>query len=159
MPKENAEKTKSARSRSMLMLVAATATVAVLVATGTMFRSPSGPTAEFAGKNFALELADTPDEQVQGLSDRSSLAQDTGMLFVFYQSAIQCFWMKDMHMNIDMVWLDEKGKVLHIESDVSPKTYPKQFCPDEPSKYVLETNADVMKSLGVKPGEQITLDL
>jgi uncharacterized membrane protein (UPF0127 family) len=165
MPKENVEKTKSARNFRAPVLVGA---VVVLSAVGFFgAREAINPEADppapsvaiIGGKALKLEIADSPDEQIQGLSGRESLAKDSGMLFVFAQPEVQCFWMKDMRINIDMTWLDESGKVQLIEDDVSPDTYPKQFCPDEPSKYVLETNAGVMKSLDAKVGQQIELDL
>ena len=41
-----------------------------------------------------VELAVTPEERRQGLSDRPSLAPGTGMLFVFESDGHRQFWMK-----------------------------------------------------------------
>jgi uncharacterized membrane protein (UPF0127 family) len=42
------------------------------------------------------------------------------MLFVFEDSAKYSFWMKDMKFLIDIIWLDNDGKVVHIEQNLQP---------------------------------------
>ena len=63
------------------------------------------------------------------------------MLFVFAKPSVQCFWMKDMQFPIDIIWLDSTKKVTHIETNVDPMTYPKQYCGDDTTKYVIELRA------------------
>ncbi len=91
---------------------------------------------------FVAQIADTLDKQVQGLSDRTSLPEGTGMIFVFSSPAIQYMWMKDMNFPLDMVWLDQNKKVTYIAADVTPETYqknpPEIFFSSTPSLYVIE---------------------
>jgi uncharacterized protein len=66
---------------------------------------------------------------------------------VFDREGYQGFWMKEMNFPIDIVWLNKDKKIVHIEHNVSPDTYPKIFNPNnefnnEKSLYVLETNAN-----------------
>lgn len=157
MPKVRGEKIKLALKYRLLVLVGLIIGVSLLAWFGQQRQNISAPAAIINGQVHKLEIADTETLQTKGLSGREKLDQNTGMLFVFNNPNTHCFWMKDMLINIDIVWLDASHKVVDIEHDLSPKSYPKQFCPDKPSKYVLEVNADVMKSHGVKPDQQIKL--
>lgn len=87
-----------------------------------------------------VEVADTDAERMQGLSDRKSLEKGYGMLFIFDKPYQYGFWMKDMNFPIDIIWLDEEFKVISIERNVGPETFPKVFYPPIPIKYVVETN-------------------
>lgn len=93
------------------------------------------------GQKLAVEIADEPQEQSQGLSDRTSLDKDKGMLFIFPQPLIPAFWMKNMHFSLDMLWINAEGKIIGITKNISPDTYPNTFQPPSPVKYVLEVNA------------------
>ena len=57
------------------------------------------------GATFAVEIASTTMEKTRGLSFRTSLGADEGMLFLFDTPSIQSFWMKDMNFFIDMIWI------------------------------------------------------
>lgn len=100
---------------------------------------------------FELEIMDSNQERLKGLSERLSLPEGQGMLFVFEEIEEQCFWMKDMLFNIDIVWLDESKTIRKIERNISPDTYPELFCGDN-AKYVLEFNEGFVERYGLKPG-------
>ncbi|MBI2065143.1 MAG: DUF192 domain-containing protein [Candidatus Yanofskybacteria bacterium] len=108
------------------------------------------------GTNIKVEIADEPNEQSQGLSGRESLANDSGMLFVFPQPIITGFWMKDMKFSLDLIWIDERGKIIEITKNISPVTYPETFLPPSPIKYVLEVNAGWSDKNNIKIGDKIT---
>jgi uncharacterized membrane protein (UPF0127 family) len=101
-------------------------------------------------------IADTPALRELGLSSRDSLPEESGMLFVFEQPDTYNFWMKDMKFPIDIIWLDDSFKVLHVEKEVSPETYPKTFGPQAKSSFVLEVNAKIAKKNNYTEGS--TLD-
>ncbi len=109
---------------------------------------------ESSGRSITYEVAEDEEARSRGLSGRESLAEGTGMLFVFEENGQPCFWMKDMNFSIDMVWLNEARQVVHLESRVGPETFPDQFCPDEAARYVLEVNAGAAESLGLTEGAQ-----
>jgi uncharacterized membrane protein (UPF0127 family) len=91
---------------------------------------------------FTVEVVETNEEKARGLSNRESINSDAGMLFVFEKPSVEnCFWMKDMRFSIDMVWLNEQKEVVTVVENVSPGTYPAEFCPSEPAKYGLEVRA------------------
>ena len=105
----------------------------------------------------AIELADTPEKRVQGLSGRPAVADDYGMLFIFDAEDRHGFWMKDMQVPIDIVWIDADGRIVHIAHAVAPETYPEVLTPPSPARYVLETRAGYAKQQGWETGTQLDL--
>lgn len=106
------------------------------------------------GHKFAYEIADTSVSREKGLSGKTSMPSNQAMLFKFESPAAQCFWMKDMRFSLDIVWLDSNKIVKHIESNLSPSSYPTTFCPPVPTLYVIEFNAGIAKSTNIKVGDK-----
>lgn len=102
-----------------------------------------------------LEIADTVDERMLGLSNRKSLPQDTGLLFIFEESGDWGFWMKDMNFSIDIMWLDENFKVVGLKENATPGSYPQVFKSEKPAKYVLETNVGFAAKHNIEIGTQL----
>lgn len=105
------------------------------------------------GVEVSSMIADTPAERAQGLSGVALLKENEGMLFIFPADDRLGFWMKDMLISIDMIWLSSDKQVVHIEERVSPDSYPKTFRPDTPARYVLEVPAGWAERHGVKVGD------
>jgi uncharacterized protein len=99
-----------------------------------------------------VEIADTDAKREQGLSGKKELAENEGMLFVFNREGYYGFWMKDMNFPIDIAWLDKNKKIIYIEKNVSPETYPKIFNSSAPSLYVLEVHAEFLGKNNIKIG-------
>lgn len=93
------------------------------------------------GKLIYARIADTDSLRQKGLSGTSGLGESEGMLFIFDTPGRWGMWMKDMKFSIDIVWMDSNKKIVHIEQNVSPDTYPRSFLPDEDALYVLELPA------------------
>lgn len=106
--------------------------------------------------SFRVDVVNTPETRGRGLSGREQLGKDEGMWFVFDHPARYGFWMKDMNFPIDIIWLDDRYRVVHIEANVSPNTYPKSFTPDEESLYVLEVAAGRAEVAGITEGATLT---
>lgn len=106
-------------------------------------------------QRYVLEIADTPAEREQGLSDRESLSANQGMLFVFDRPAKYCFWMKDTLVPLDIIWLDTDNTVVHIQRNATPDSYPEHFCPKLSAKAVIELPAGAAKANNVVVGQQL----
>ncbi|HEX8182777.1 MAG TPA: DUF192 domain-containing protein [Candidatus Saccharimonadales bacterium] len=104
---------------------------------------------------YTLETVTTADQQSQGLSDRSSLGAQSGMLFSYDQTAERCMWMKDMRFNIDIIWLDDHQKITQIEANLSPSSYPKVFCAN--GRYVIELPSGSAAKHQLKVGQSVNL--
>jgi uncharacterized membrane protein (UPF0127 family) len=103
--------------------------------------------------NLRLEIADTDASRRQGLSGRKNLALNEGMLFVFDDSSIQPFWMKDMFFSLDIIWINQ-GKVVEVATLKAPShgaAIPPTHVPTHKADRVLELNAGQASALGLKP--------
>ena len=106
---------------------------------------------------ITAEVVDDSDSRALGLSNRESIGEFEGMLFVFDEVSIEnCLWMKDMKIDIDMVWLNSDKQVVTVQSNVSPDTYPQSFCPTEDAKYSLEVGSGRAVEFGLEPGERVS---
>jgi len=104
-------------------------------------------------KTFSVEVADTEADQERGLSGHTPLSDNQGMLFVFSNPDNYGFWMKGMTFPLDIIWFDQNFRVVHIEKNLSPRTYPKIYYPGTNSVYVLEINAGQTDILKTKIGD------
>ena len=114
-------------------------------------------TIQVGGRDVHVTIADTISSRERGLGDRTGLAPDEGMLFVFASDAKYGFWMKDMHFPIDILWLSGRGEVLDMRKDVSPATYPAIFTPKAPARFVLELPAGFSEAYNVKIGDEVKM--
>ncbi len=104
-------------------------------------------------KNIPLLVVSTSETRALGLAGVERLPEDSAMLFTFNEPDYYGIWMKDMKFPIDILWLDENYKIIHMEVNIFPKTYPKIFLPPEKSLYVLEANSGFAKKNNLKMGE------
>lgn len=104
-------------------------------------------------KLIRVEVADTLEERTEGLSGRTGLAADEGMLFIFPEDGLHAFWMKDMLFPIDIVWLSNDRVVTDIAPSVSPSTYPASFSPTTPVRYALELPAGLVEEYAIEKGD------
>ncbi|NMC36203.1 DUF192 domain-containing protein [Candidatus Beckwithbacteria bacterium] len=109
-----------------------------------------------------VEIADTPEKITQGLSGRSNLAQNNGMLFIFPQAREVTFWMPDMNFSLDMVFIRDK-KVVYIEKDVpnfppnTPLEELPRYSPPEIVDWVLELPSGWAQKYNLQLGDQVEL--
>ena len=121
----------------------------------------SGPRAVLpSGAVYRLELATVPEDLAQGLMYRENLPERTGMLFVFAEPSPHHFWMKNTMIPLDIVWLDDAGRVIFVSADTPPcRADP---CPtygtDTPVRRVLELAGGMAKKEGVVVGSQIRIE-
>lgn len=109
-------------------------------------------------KDISLIVVNNNETQVAGLSGLEELPADKAMLFVFNEPGKYGIWMKDMKFHIDIMWLDEQKKIVSIQHNVSPSTYPKVFYPTAESSYVLEANALFAKENNLSVGKILNFD-
>ena len=94
-----------------------------------------------------VQIADTEPRRVRGLMFQDVLPPDQGMIFVFPEPGLYSLWMLNMQFSLDMIWFDQDGKVVHIETDVPPCktaleiTTCQSVIPENESLYVLEVTS------------------
>ena len=114
-------------------------------------------TVRLKGQTLRVAVADTPEKREKGLSGTTGLGGDEGMLFMFPGDGVYGFWMKDMLYSIDIVWIASDGRVVYIVRDATPASYPTDFLPDTPARYVLELQAGWANAHGVSIGDSVSL--
>lgn len=155
MLKGSKAKIKSAR-REILVAIS----VFVLAVLGLAYLNFSkGMKVEFSNIKYSIEIADDDEERRLGLSGREKLDDGRGMLFVYEESGVKSFWMKDMLIPIDIIWINSEGEVVHIEEGVSPDTYPETFVNDLPAQYVLEIPAGDTSKYAIGVGDTADINL
>lgn len=107
--------------------------------------------------NLKIEIADTPEKRILGLSGRDNLDESAGLLFVHNEPGIYGIWMKDMNFPIDVIWLDADYRVIDIARDVQPDSFPEIFEPSEQALYILEVNAGFAERNGIETGDYLDL--
>lgn len=117
----------------------------------------NGPVVRIGNVPIRVEVANTDALRANGLGGRDSLGATNGMLFIFDKSDYHQIWMKDMHIVIDVIWIDANFKVVDITKGLRPDTYPKTFEPVSPARFVIETNNHYAESFGIKMGDMVTL--
>lgn len=114
------------------------------------------------GITINVEVVKTNEEREKGLSGRTSLDPNSGMLFVFTESEYSPkFWMKDMLIPIDIIWIKD-GKIIKIDKKVAA---PKEGTPDSKLKtysagivnYVLEVNSGFCDTNKITVGSSVSI--
>jgi len=96
-----------------------------------------------SGKVLQVELMVKDEDRAMGLMFRPSLPPDRALLFVFEGSDFHGIWMKNCRFPIDIVWLDEERRVVHLAEAVPPceKDPCPAYQPMRKAAYVVEMNA------------------
>lgn len=138
------------------------------------------------GKTFHLEIVAEPKKRYQGLSGRTHIEPDGGMIFVFpqLQPAVNGFVMRDCPIPIDIIYLDAQGRILawHEMTPVDPraadgsegkpgpdssaptpenKRYEarlKQYTSRFPYQFAVELAGGTIKSLNLREGDKADFD-
>ena len=100
------------------------------------------------------QVAHKPAERQIGLMQRKSMPPQEGMLFVFEEPGVQCFWMKNTLLPLTAAFVADDGTVVNLE-DMKPQTTD-SHCSEKPVRFVLEMNQGWFKARGVKPGFKLS---
>ena len=136
------------------------------------FREPSSPTQtaapaaepvvlEVGEAEVAVEVVDTPEKRARGLSGRTELAEGEGMLFVFDQKdQYQTFWMKDMLIPIDILWIDN-AEIVKIDANAPPEPDTTDleltlYLSEQSVDYVLEVPAGYAEANDIVVGTKVS---
>lgn len=108
------------------------------------------------GVIYDVEIADDFFEQVKGLMGRSHLDERTGMLFVYPTNRNVTFWMKNVPFPLDMIFMDQCGRVIQIYADARPDD--DTLVPSiRPVRAVLELRGGASKRDQIRIGSQFDL--
>lgn len=104
-----------------------------------------------------VELAMNPRDQERGLMGRTKMAKDTGMLFIFSDNRLSYFWMKMTLIPLDIVFIDQDGRIVKIHENAQPKDET-VVSSDFPVHAALEIPAGKAAKYGLNLGDLVLSD-
>lgn len=117
------------------------------------------PQATIKGHKITLLLAKTDKEKFQGLSERNTLAENTGMLFVFQRAGYYQFWMRHVKFPLDILYITG-NTIVATKKNVQNPDYTNQHPPiikaSVPANKILELPAGFSKKYHILVGDTIT---
>jgi len=102
---------------------------------------------------ITAEIAANDAARTKGLMFRESLEPNHGMLFVFEQANVQCFWMKNTKIPLSIAFIKANGIITNI-ADMAPMTE-NSHCSTEPVLYTLEMEEGWFAKHGISAGKSI----
>ena len=110
--------------------------------------------------SFQVEVADSLTSREKGLMYRSSIAKYHGMIFLFSDEKPRSFWMKNTRIPLDMIFVAENGKVVHIEHgaqscDESITSSCPLYSSGAMAKYVVELSVGESAKFDIEEGDQL----
>ena len=106
--------------------------------------------------DLVVEVADDPHEIETGLMGREDIGRHDGMLFVSDVPRTPKFWMKNTLIPLDMIFIEEGGRVVRIAADRRPGDLT-HVSPDRPVVAVLEVEAGKSAQMGLREGDTVIL--
>jgi hypothetical protein len=106
----------------------------------------------FGQANFAVEVADDPEERAQGLMFREEMGTLEGMLFVYDEPGSPMFWMRNTLIPLDMIFAGPDGRILYVHEEAVPGDET-GIRPGDGVQYVLEVNGGLARRLGIAVGD------
>jgi uncharacterized membrane protein (UPF0127 family) len=113
------------------------------------------PRAKLTAGMFVIDAAVAANEadREQGLMYRTQLAPNEGMLFVFGENAVHCFWMKNTLIPLSIAFIRADGTITDIDEMQAETT--NNHCPRNNGVYALEMSKGWFASKGIMPGTKI----
>jgi uncharacterized membrane protein (UPF0127 family) len=110
------------------------------------------------GTKIQLEVAQTQEQQAMGLMYRPALPDDRGMLFKFPSAQPVRFWMKNVPVALDMVFINN-GVVKYIQA--AAPSCASEPCPTYGPNTLIDTVIELRSGrsaeLGLKIGDRVKI--
>ena len=115
----------------------------------------AAPTIELSAgmHRIEAEVASNNADRATGLMNRPSMPIHRGMLFVFPEAGVQCFWMRNTLIPLSIAFLDDSGRIVQV-ADMQPQSLD-NHCSVKPVRFALEMNAGWFRSRGLTAGTRI----
>lgn len=113
------------------------------------------------GTLITAEVVTKVFDMSRGMMFRDSLAADRGMLFIHGQPGEYPYWMYQVRIPLDIIWMDSNRIITEIAAETPPcKSTSSRECPNYggrfKSLYVLELQAGMAAKHRLKPGDRLT---
>ena len=97
-----------------------------------------------------------PQDVMRGMMFRDELAPDRGMLFIHGEPGQYPYWMYQVRIPLDIIWLNENRRIVEMSPNTPPCETKASHCPsyggNENALYVLELAAGSIEKHGLRVG-------
>ncbi len=138
--------------------------IVILIAIFLVFFLPSEPTVKVVlnQKKFTMLLANKPALWFKGLSNRTSLGNNDGMLFIFPDETPRALVMRDMLFALDIIWFSG-DTIVDIKKNAPLEEYKKDedlvhYLPTKNADKVLEVPAGFVERNGINVHQKIIIN-
>lgn len=111
------------------------------------------------GQKILAEVVAQQADMMRGMMYRDSLAADRGMLFIHQQPGAYTYWMHDVRIPLDILWMNTEHRIVEVSADTPPCKTEAEQCPTygghAVARYVLELGGGMAKKYGLKVGDQL----
>jgi uncharacterized membrane protein (UPF0127 family) len=101
-----------------------------------------------------VQLAQDYEQRQTGLMWRKEMPQNEGMLFIFEQAGVQCFWMRNTLIPLTAAFVADDGTIVNL-ADMKPMN-DNSHCSQKPVRYVLEMNHGWFAKRNIQAGFKLT---
>jgi uncharacterized membrane protein (UPF0127 family) len=111
------------------------------------------------GKVVRAEVMRRPEDMMRGMMFRDSLPEDRGMLFIHGSAGKYTYYMYQVKVPLDIIWLDARNNVVEVSENTPPCTTNASQCPKYGGSHdalvVLELAGGGASKHGIRPGTRI----
>jgi uncharacterized membrane protein (UPF0127 family) len=109
------------------------------------------------GQEIRAEVKMSPETMRYGMMFRDSLPKGHGMLFIHPKPGSYTYWMHNVRIPLDIIFLDPGRRIVGITVNAPPCPLEPEQCPqfggNPNTQFVLELAGGESKRLGLKPGD------
>jgi uncharacterized membrane protein (UPF0127 family) len=113
-----------------------------------------------AGGQIRAQVVMTQGEMESGMKFRDALPQGRGMLFVHKSPAPYVYWMSNVKVPLDIIFMDSSHRIVEVSADTPPCTKKPADCPvyggHTNEQFVLELRAGEAQRLGLHQGQALS---
>ncbi|HVN05071.1 MAG TPA: DUF192 domain-containing protein [Bryobacteraceae bacterium] len=111
------------------------------------------------GRQIHAEVEIDPIDMQKGMMFRDALPQGHGMLFMHDKPGMYPYWMFQVKIPLDMLWMDAAHRIVEISADTPPCKTKASLCPNygghEEAEFVLELGGGEAHRLGLTLGQTL----
>jgi uncharacterized protein len=112
------------------------------------------------GQEIKVEVMMRPDDMMKGMMFRDALPPGRGMLFIHARPGRYTYWMSNVKVPLDIIWLDKTKRIVEISADTPPCRTEPVRCPQYgghfEARYVLELNVGMAARYSLKLGQTLS---
>ena len=112
------------------------------------------------GGKLRAEVMYNPADMMRGMMFRDSLAADRGMLFIHTTPGKYSYWMYQVKIPLDIIWMDRNRRIVEISANTPPcRSVSSKECPhyggSKDALFVLELAGGVAARHGLNVGDML----